>query len=54
MRAQGATFFMSWQRRLKESETFFELARARGFRVTHLGSLIFEIVYDKLPQPELD
>ena len=45
---------MSWQRRLKESETFFELARARGFRTTHLGSLIFEIVYDRLPQPELD
>jgi hypothetical protein len=45
---------MSWQRRLKESEAFFELARARGFTVVHLGSLIFEITYDKLPQPELD
>jgi hypothetical protein len=45
---------MSWQRRLKESETFFELARARGFQTTHLGSLIFEIRYDRLPQPELD
>jgi len=45
---------MSWQRRLKESEQFFDLARARGFRVTHLGSLIFQIDYDRLPQPELD
>ena len=45
---------MSWQRRLKESEAFFELARGRGFCVTHLGRLIFELRYGGLPQAPLD
>jgi hypothetical protein len=45
---------MSWQRRLKESEAFFELARARGFAIAHLGRLIFEIRFAGVPQPALD
>ena len=45
---------MSWQRRLKESEEFFLLARTRGFAVAHLGRLIYEIRWERLPQPELD
>lgn len=34
---------MSWQRRLPESEQFFDLIKASGFRCKHLGRLIFEI-----------
>ena len=41
--ADGAPFFMSWQRRLKESSQFFELLEAAGFSSTHLGRLIYDI-----------
>lgn len=38
-----SVFIMSWQRRLPESEQFFDLIMAEGFRCRHLGRLIFEI-----------
>lgn len=41
--SQKSVFIMSWQRRLPESETFFEMLKAKGFRVEHLGRLIFDI-----------
>ncbi len=47
-------FYMSWQRRLKESEQFFALAAARGFSCVHLGRLIFEMRYGGVPQAALD
>lgn len=50
-RPKGAIFYRSWQRRLKESEEFFELIRRAGFSCEHLGRLVFRIA---LPLPELD
>jgi hypothetical protein len=41
----GPVVIMSWQRRLKESESFFQLAQARGFRVVHLGRMVYELTW---------
>lgn len=41
--AQGSVFIMSWQRRLPESEQFFQQIKEKGFRCKHLGRLVFEI-----------
>ena len=47
----GAVCVMSWQRRLRESDEFFALAARRGFRVVHLGRLVYELTWTL---PELD
>ena len=53
--APGAVFYMSWQRRMKESEQFFTLLKARGFAMEHLGRLVYRIAWSQLPhQAPLD
>jgi predicted nicotinamide N-methyase len=47
----GATIIMSWQRRLPESAQFFQLAQTAGFKVEHLGRLVYKLSWQL---PELD
>lgn len=42
-RPRGAVFHMSWQRRLKESDVFFQKAVRRGFVVTPHPQRMFEL-----------
>jgi hypothetical protein len=44
-------FIMSWNRRLKESQEFFERMKDAGFSYEHHGKGIYTFVYDNHQQP---
>jgi hypothetical protein len=43
MNKKSCVLYLSWQRRMKESEQFFQLLDHFGFQTKHLGKKIYEI-----------
>ena len=41
----GVEFLMSWQRRIAESEIFFQLMREEGFYIYHHGKCIYSFFW---------
>jgi hypothetical protein len=46
-------FIMSWNRRMKESQEFFQRMEAAGFECTHHGKCVYEFARSAVTIPEL-